>query len=241
MGVVMPSVDAADRHFPLTVAAVLPVASAPMLFNLAASAESWFQDLEACRALCPRPADRPRPAKCDHRCSWRPVARRRGRGHQAGRVCRPRRAVAGCTARWRMKIRLRWRAMSTPCFSTVWRARCWAHIVCGGRQAPTTSRRPCACTPVCLPLPLRLAAERACGGRGRDGRDGNASRCGRRSVTSCLLPLHLQAALSVMLPVRSVNEAAFLEAPISAYTSASPGGLIMALVSAGLVPGCGDR
>ncbi len=46
VGVVMPSVDAADRHFPLTIAAILPVASAPALFSLAVSAESWFQDIE---------------------------------------------------------------------------------------------------------------------------------------------------------------------------------------------------
>lgn len=47
VGVVMPSVDAVGRHFPLTIAAVLQAAPAPTPFDLAARAESWFQGLEA--------------------------------------------------------------------------------------------------------------------------------------------------------------------------------------------------
>jgi type VI secretion system protein ImpM len=49
-GVLMPSVDAVNRHFPLTVAAVAP--SAPGPFALAAEAEPWFAAAETLALSC---------------------------------------------------------------------------------------------------------------------------------------------------------------------------------------------
>ncbi len=49
-GVLMPSVDAVNRHFPLTVAAVAPPALGP--FALAAEAEPWFAAAEAVALSC---------------------------------------------------------------------------------------------------------------------------------------------------------------------------------------------
>ena len=49
-GVLMPSVDAVNRHFPLTVAAVAPPALGP--FVLAAEADPWFAAAEALALSC---------------------------------------------------------------------------------------------------------------------------------------------------------------------------------------------
>lgn len=52
-GVLMPSVDAVNRHFPLTIAATLPAGANP--FALVAGAEAWFDAVESMALSCLQP------------------------------------------------------------------------------------------------------------------------------------------------------------------------------------------
>lgn len=52
-GVLMPSVDAVNRHYPLTVAATLPPGANP--FALVAGAEAWFDAVESLALSCLQP------------------------------------------------------------------------------------------------------------------------------------------------------------------------------------------
>lgn len=52
-GVLMPSVDAVNRHYPLTVAATLPAGANP--FALVAGAEAWFDAVESLALSCLQP------------------------------------------------------------------------------------------------------------------------------------------------------------------------------------------